>query len=261
MGHERLGLLPKSERWREIVGLISGLPASDTGVEQLADETIRKVQSRLRDLGADSGVNAAFSFLLALAGACRLRNPRARLEQLGIHLGQDVNALTLASALRRYVDARMESLEYGAIARAAATDAITEWSRRAEGAGHRSLPTMEEPFDIWRPAAEGAGFCELSRTFFARLTTRYLRYFLEREASAALRNVTQREEFESELTRHIDRVSRHAFETARITQSFAAGWFNKHVKAGPPGSDETRQFLSFALRKMREELAREDAPR
>jgi len=27
----------------------------------------------------------------------------------------------------------------------------------------------------------------------------------------------------------MDEVSRHAFETAKITQSFAAGWYHKHV--------------------------------
>lgn len=62
------------------------------------------------------------------------------------------------------------------------------------------------------------------------------------------------------MSRHVDDVSRHAFETAKIMQSFAAGWFNKHAKEGLPTNASMRGFLRLALGKLREELRREGQP-
>src|SRR5207237_918033 len=112
-------------------------------------------------------------------------------------------------------------------------------------------------FDVWKQASNGGGFCELSRIFFGKFTERYLNYFLEREASAVLPNLEQRERFSQELTQRVDDVSRYAFETARITQSFAAGWFNKHARSGLPSDASIRGFLRLAIAKLREELRRE----
>jgi len=67
----------------------------------------------------------------------------------------------------------------------------------------------------------------------------------------------ERDEFEKQLAAHVDDVSQHAFETAKITQSFAAGWFNKHAKSGVPTDREITTFLTLAFGKMRAELQRE----
>jgi hypothetical protein len=110
---------------------------------------------------------------------------------------------------------------------------------------------------VWKRASNGAGFCELSRLFFAKFTERYLNYFLEREASAALPTIEDRERFREQLRQHVDQISQHAFETAKITQSFAAGWYNRHARQGRPAHREVEQFLSRAFGKIREELLRE----
>ncbi|MGB8472696.1 MAG: hypothetical protein WCE61_01275, partial [Candidatus Acidiferrum sp.] len=65
---------------------------------------------------------------------------------------------------------------------------------------------------------------------------------------------------QEQLRSNIDGASRHAFETAKITQSFAAGWFNRHVRGGSNPTDaEIRGFLAIAFGKMREDLRRETA--
>ena len=114
-----------------------------------------------------------------------------------------------------------------------------------------------DPREIWQRADNGAGFCEVSRLFFSKFTERYLNYFLEREASASMASISDRDRLATQLREHIDGVSRFAFETSRITQSFAAGWFNNHARDRYPSKDESRGFLSFAFGKMREELKRE----
>ena len=111
--------------------------------------------------------------------------------------------------------------------------------------------------EIWRRANNAEGFCEVARLFFSKFTERYLNYFLGREASAVLANAGEREQFASQLREHVDTVSKFAFETSRITQSFAAGWFNRHARDQAPSLDELEGFLSIAFGKMREGLMRE----
>jgi hypothetical protein len=85
-----------------------------------------------------------------------------------------------------------------------------------------------------------------------------LNYFLDRVTSATFKNIQQREQFHHEIHDHIDDISKHAFETAKITQSFAAGWFNKHTREKIPDSKEIEGFLSIAFGKLRDELRREE---
>ncbi|MCZ7641337.1 MAG: hypothetical protein M5U12_37945 [Verrucomicrobia bacterium] len=115
-----------------------------------------------------------------------------------------------------------------------------------------------EFLDSWRPLGHGSGFCELSRLFFGKLTERYLNYFLERAASVTCPSLEHREQFQDGIRSHVDAVSKQAFETAKITQSFAAGWFNGHARDRVPTEREIEGFLSVAFGKMRDELRREE---
>jgi len=63
--------------------------------------------------------------------------------------------------------------------------------------------------------------------------------------------------FKKQIRDQIDAVSKHAFETARITQSFAAGWYNRHAREGVPTDEEITGFLAIAFGKLREDLRRE----
>ncbi len=92
----------------------------------------------------------------------------------------------------------------------------------------------------------------MGRMFFAKITERYLNYFLDRGASVAIDNLSTRENFSKQL-------AKHTFETAKITQSFAAGWFNKNAKDKMPEESNIKSFLTLAFSKMSEELRREAA--
>lgn len=68
----------------------------------------------------------------------------------------------------------------------------------------------------------------------------------------------KRKQFNKNLEDHVDRISKHAFETSKITQSFAAGWYNKEVKTAFPSDRKIRGFLAFAFKKINSELIREE---
>jgi hypothetical protein len=256
VGHERIGVLPRTTRWRKIVAELAQLPTAEVSVPQLASGTLKCVRTRFREIHRDTGVQAAFEFLAGLASIGRVGEFPSEWSNLPIDFTNNPSPLRIAQALRTWVSGREDSLEYRSIAERAATDAITNWHSHQNEQGYLFGPS-DEAADVWKRASNGAGFCELSRLFFAKFTERYLNYFLEREASAALPTIEERERFREQLRQHIDQILQHAFETAKITQSFAAGWYNRHARRGRPSQREIERFLSIAFGKMREELLRE----
>ncbi len=251
MGHIRIGVLPKSQQWQDIVQQIAGSYVSETEVADIAQQTIQNVRSQFRHIIRDNGVLAAFQFLVNLAVASREENPQVWLLDIGIELPDNPTPISFAKAVSAWIKPNRDSFEYGEIAQQAAGDAISNWYRENQPTTGSLFSSLKDPFEVWRKAGNGAGFCELSRLFIAKFTQRYLAYFLDREAAAALGDFSQ------QLEKHVDTISLHAFETAKITESFAAGWFNKHVKEGVPSEKEIEGFLSFAFGKMRDELQRE----
>ena len=251
MGHIRTGVLPKTQQWQDIVQQIAERHVSEAEVADIARRTIQNVRSQFRHIMRDNGVFGAFQFLVNLAVASREENPQTWLLNIGIELPDDPTPLSFAKAVSAWIEPQRESFEYSEIAQRAAGDAISSWYRENQPTTRSLFEALENPFEVWRKAGDGAGFCELSRLFFANFTQRYLAYFLDREASAALGDFSQ------QLETHVDTISLHAFETAQITQSFAAGWFNTHAKEGVPSETKIEEFLSFAFGKMRAELQRE----
>ena len=258
MGHVRMSVLPTSQKWRNIIQQIAGMHVSEAEVAGIAQQTIQNVRDRFRYIRQDNGVLGTFQFLVNLAIASREENPQERLLGIGIDLPDSPTPLSFAKAVNAYVAPKIVSFEYGEIAQKAAGDAISIWYRQNQIHTLSLFESLEDPFEVWRKAGSGAGFCELSRLFFSKFTQRYLEYFLEREASAALGDIDKRIEFEERLGEHIDAISLHAFETAEITQRFAAGWFNKYATEGVPSEKEIEGFLSHAFGKMRNALQRED---
>jgi hypothetical protein len=250
MGHERTGALPKTERWAKVVRDIADFSGAEEQSRRIANNSLDNVRTRFESVQRDPGVHAAFKFLtsLAVSGADAAGAP-----DLG--LPDNPTPFAVAKALNNAVG-KQGSQEYAAIASAAATDAIANWyGQNAEQSF--LFGSAEQNAAIWRKAGTAGGFCEIARLFFAKFTERYLNYFVEREASAVSRTIEQRDLLQKQLRNHIDSVSRHAFETARIAQSFAAGWYNRHARDAMPTDDEISSFLAIAFGKLREDLRRE----
>lgn len=258
MGHERVGALPRTKRWQDVVGGMADAASTDGDVRGLANATLENVRSRLLGIHGDAGFAASFQFLLGLALSASPEVDRASLGELAVDLEANPSPLKLAAALGQHVAYNTQSAEYAEMARKAAADVISIWTEQQT----RQLSFTgehEQASEVWRRASDGSGFCEVARLFFGKFVERYLNYFIGREASSRLANTEDRERLARRLEDHVDSVSHHAFETARITQSFAAGWFNRHAREGMPAPDEVSGFLSHLIGKLREELLREES--
>ena len=258
MGHERVGYLPKTQKWRGIVKSISSYTDAEEIIVDIAAQTTKNVRHRFQNIENDSGVFAAFKYVLALTYSAKSQNAFDKLDQQGINLPKDFNLYDLAYSIQEYVGKNTDSKEYSAFATQSMIDTVSDWARLNEKNQIALFDSSDKGLDLWNKAANGAGFCELSRLFFSKFTERYLKYFLEREAAASISNIYDRKQFNQNLEEHVDQISKHAFETSKITQSFAAGWYNKEVKGVFPSDRKIKGFLSFAFKKINSELIREE---
>jgi hypothetical protein len=194
-----------------------------------------------------------FRFLVDLALASK--DPQ-ELSVFLHHPHENATPIRVAQALRERTQPAREHPEWDALIEGAALQALSQWYEDHRPPQSDLFGDSTYPARVWRQASNGAGFCELARSFFSHVVERQLKYFLEREASSALGTVYDREQFAARTNALIDWTSRDAFETSRITQSYAAGWFNKRI-GRHPSDEEVRSFLDRQFGKLREELRRE----
>lgn len=257
MGHERIGYLPKSKKWRDIVDEIGEFTANGDTIARIANQTTKNIIDRYNNIGADNGVLAAFKFLIILSQSPRHKNSSDFLARQGIQLSSNFNIIGLSKAIREFINSHSDSKEYSAFAIHALIETVSQWTKQNQVQQSIQFDSDKNSFDEWHKAAHGSGFCELSRMFFSNFTDNYLRYFLEREASAKINTLFERDTFNKKLDEHINEISKHAFETSKITQSFSAGWFNKNAINEIPSKEKIKGFVSFCFQKLNSEITRE----
>lgn len=254
MGHKRLGVLPKSKKWRDIVGAVEACASGKIPVEEVAKRTLSKVKNLYQELEKDPSVKASLSFLVELSYAFKTPNPGRYLVENGILPTDNLSLISIAHAVNYYKEESFYSKEYQSIAKQATIDALNNWYRSNLDHGVSLFSEGVKPENVFAKAADGGGFSEISRLFFAKFTERYLKYFLEREAAPSIKDINTINNFSRAIEEYTDEISKHAYQTSLITQSYAAGWYNKHSKENKPSGKDINKLIRNTFKKMRSEI-------
>lgn len=257
MGHLRIGRLPKTLKWQQVIGLLDRSP-DDTAAVTAA--TIAAAEGRLRALANDPSLAYCFWLLTRLTWAARDERFTDTLAGLGLEVESADSALRfiaqVTDKVRAEIRAHPESGPFGELASLALRRALTE----TVGEQGRSLfgSSVEDIRQAFRAYSTRAQFSALAHRFFGDFLSRTLLYFLDRETSnhVGAGNGFATVEQSAEFARAIDT---HARQSARIMREFAGGWYGKHnwESRGEISRDEVAGFVAVALRKLRSELKRE----
>ena len=105
MGHVRLGRLPRSKAWKDVVGLITaGADAS-----QIANATIRAADKAFSFVLNDRGFTEAVWLMTQLAIAADQDNFHGHLQSQGVSLAPDTSLPDLAAAISEALDRTLEA--------------------------------------------------------------------------------------------------------------------------------------------------------
>jgi len=255
MGHERIGFLPRTKQWNAIVEQLSMFGGNITSIIKITDDTLTAIRKTYEAMPYDESVVKAVSYLAMLAFSAKQPEQTAFLNENGYVVDAKMSLFSLIESAQKYIQTENGSLEVNKIAKDAAMQAIITYH---ESHQTKQLSLFEEEADnVWKAAGSGAAFCELARNFFAAFTDRQIRYYIERAAASAINDYGELQSFSTILSVQSNAIADHAFETSKIMQSFAAGWFNKHVNSSALSSIDVTNFLRMSFGKMREEFRRE----
>lgn len=256
MGHIRLGYLPRTRKWIQVLDLIGG----GAGTPQVAAATMEACQRGLLKASKDPGLIHAVWLLTQIPLASRGEKFIGELRKLGLKVTDTSGILEIAGAFSAAVDAHLSQIggrtDLGEMAQMAAAETIT--ALVAPKAESLFGTTPEDVQKALRDFSTTKQFGGLAKEFFARLTRRYLTSFLSKElsnyvggsSSGRFANVDSSTDF----TRALDL---HCRQAAVIVERFSGQWVSKteYLEGITPEKVATK-FVPVALKKIRAELAK-----
>ena len=252
MGHIRLGDLPRTRKWQQVVGLLE----VGAGAAQLANATISAAERGLMYAAGDAGVVESVWLLMQIPLAARSDDFAGTLRQSGLPVSDHPTLMEITGALSDAADSRLPNnkgrTDLGEMAQNAAAETVS----RTVG---DKLPGLfaVDPEDVKRSCAElgtSKQFGTFGRAFFAKVAEKYIDYFLSRAASYHIgegrrfRTLAQHSEFSKALHLHCQQAS-------RIVEEFCGGWFSKtNWEKGGISREEAAKFTHVAMKKICSEL-------
>jgi hypothetical protein len=251
MGHQHLGTLPGSRKWRQVVQLISG----GADVKELAAATSAAAENQMADAGNDPAVKHAVWLLTQIPVVARKEDFASELRKLGLRVSDRPTLIEVATAMTDAVDRHVEKAggrtDLGEMAQLSAVESLTAVAGRALPDLFGATPEKT------KAALSGLGtvqqFAVLARDFVSRLARRQLNYFLSRELSkhvginSRFQTIREHRDFENAL-------DLHCREASRIIKEFSGEWFSKHTYEGGINEAKAGRFAHVVFQKLREEL-------
>ena len=145
LGHTRLGPLPKSRSWNQVVETLTGtrltgfpVSSSASRVNLIAAQTLKAARNTLAKASQDAGVRYTFYLLTQLAWASRQSDWRAALNEHGIVLRDQTSVFDLTAEVQGAIDRYVSGTAVG-------TTDISEMAQQAAGEALTSLLASHTP--------------------------------------------------------------------------------------------------------------------
>jgi hypothetical protein len=181
MGHQRLGTLPRSKHWNQVIELITG----GNSISEVAAAASTAAEQSMIEASRDAAVRYSLWLLAKIPLAAREDDFCSALRELRLEVPKEPLLVDIVCGFIHAVDDHVASggtrTDYGEIAELSAAEALYVVGGREV---HELFGTSPEST---KKALAGFAtvkqFAVLSRDFFARLTQRHLNYYLSRVLS------------------------------------------------------------------------------
>ena len=259
MGHTRLGTIPKTKKWDEVVSAVASIPSEGEAdppetVKYIASKTIEAVKAGLENAINDYGLQFSFFLLTQIVLASRDNKCQNRLSKLGIKIDEDSNIVDFVSDVQNKID--------DFIFQNGKQSDISETAQQAVGEALTTLigPETTSLFDSGRDEllisirrfSTKKGFATLSQHFFGSFLSRYLNFYLSRitAAQTGTKSIPQL----GKLSRFNMSFKSHCKQTASIIRNFSGEWYSKTEYLEGIDLKNSSRFLAVALSKIQAEL-------
>jgi hypothetical protein len=251
MGHVRMGILPQTQAWLEVVKALR----QDADVAEIASKALAAAESAFTNASLDAGIGWVTYLLAKLPFAAGDADYISRLHDLGLPVEDAPSVAGLIGAFSDAVDEHLWQAggrtDYGEMAQLAAAETLASaLNDRSKSLWGTSPTDVERGLATFQKERE---FGSLSRDYFSRLTRRFLSFFLSRELSNHIggdrrfANLSEHSQFNDALRLHCD-------EASRIVETYSRDWFSKHNWQESLTPASAQGFSGLALEKMHSQL-------
>ena len=263
MGHQRLGDVPKSQRWNAVVATVAaggggrGFAGLAQSVGDIADRTLEAAEAGLDRAIGDAGLRFTFYLLTQIVLAAREEDWREELGQVGIDIDE-------SASLFDFTDAVQEAIEAHVRQHGGPTD-ISELAQQSAGQALAELAGPDavtlfgsgsaEAQDAVRKLSTKAGFARLGQRFFGCFMARFLNFYLSRITAGEVGKQSLADS--GELSRFNEVLLTHCNQSARIVHDFCGEWYSKTEFQKGISLENTSGFMAVAVRKLQAELRRQ----
>lgn len=252
MGHTRIGELPRTRKWQEVIELI----AIGASARQVATAVLDAAERGMH-LGTEhKGLVEAVWLLSLLPEAAKSDDFASALRAIGVQVPDQPTLMDIVSGLGEAIDRRQpkntERSDLGELAQAALCEVLVDVvTPRAQ-----TLFGMP-PSEVQRAIAQlhpESQFGELARSFFARLADKAIQYYVCRCTDKFIgpdqrfANLADKEGFDQAVTLHTNEMS-------YIVADFSGKWRSKALyEHGHISRNEAGAFAHVGLRKVVSEM-------
>jgi hypothetical protein len=258
MGHTRLGLIPKSRRWTDVVDrVLEELPIGgpiSSDVPAISDKTIAAAEGAIQSAVSDPGLRYTFYLLTKVILASRERNWAKKLQDLGLNISAASGIMDLTCELQSRVDDCLghsqRRTDIGEMAQKAAGETL------AALVGAKTPDFFEQGSEQVRLAlkdyATSKGFGSLGQKFFGSFMTKFMNFYLSRITAAHLgiKKIGQI----GDIVEFNDALRVHCEQSARIVRDFCGQWVSKTEFEEGITEQNVGRFVAVAVTKLKAEL-------
>ena len=251
MGHQRLGWLPDTYPWRDVVALV----AADGAVAEVADATMDAARRGLAKAIKDPGVRHVIWLLAHVAVAARADDFAVELRGLGVPVPAHPTTFELIAAVTAAVDDHLAGTggrtDFGELAQRAAAESLAV----LVGTNTPELfePTPRSVQKVVYGYSTQNGFGTLAADFFGRLTRGFLEYHLSRELSMHVGRGRRFADVHAH-GRFREQLDWSCREAAHLVRAYAGEWYSKAKFLDGVSPRQVGTFVETSFNKLREEL-------
>jgi len=251
MGHYRLGNLPHTEKWKEVIGLL--MQGAD--LSELANASFDASLTGLNRVASDPGFLKILNSIIELAAASRESDLKTSFYKAGVEEGSQTSSFAFISQIANNLSNQLDQIYPRSDVGKIAQDAILiSLSRQIKGKT-KSLFGDPENIKSLSESFRGNKFKLLMHDFYSGFMSKYLSYHLSREIPHHVGNNKRFGNLDdhTEFTNHLDLYCR---QTVRITDDFTPGWVGKAIYEDKVGPEAVSRYAHVAFEKLISEFKR-----
>ncbi len=251
-----MGKLPKIRGWRQVIAL---LDSADSSSSEIAAATATAAKNFFSQKKSDPALAFSYWLLTQITSRARSEDYLEEISKIGLDISQTQSAFDflgcIATFARAQIKLRGDTFPISEFAQLSLREVLTE----TIGQQSRTLfgTTQADVILACRKYSRPNQFAKLARLYFAKVLNRVLQFFVSKESPNKI-GLKRKFKDISDLSSFNLALEAYCFQSARIVEEFAGGWYSKRNWQGEISENDAKGFVSVAIEKLRAEIAREE---